>query len=146
MKKKGVEFNREYVSSSARDTMSYGKEFGKLLRERETIFLSGELGSGKTLFTKGIAYTLGVDELVTSPSFSIMNEYQGRLNLYHFDFYRIEDSEEIFGLLEDYLEKRGSVVVIEWGEKVMESLNVCTIVRFRIEGSRRIIRAERSGH
>ena len=115
--------NHEYRSSSFEDTVQYGKDLGKSLSGGEVIVLTGVLGSGKTAFTKGLAEALGVSDVVTSPSFALMNEYRGRLRLFHFDFYRIEDPAEMEDLLEDYVYRPDAITVIEWGERVIKRLD-----------------------
>ena len=84
------------------------------------ICLHGDLGSGKTVFTKGIAKALGIDENITSPTFNIIKEYDGELPLYHMDLYRLEEVEEDLGI-EDYFTK-GGVVVIEWADIIKDKL------------------------
>ncbi|MBR3617463.1 MAG: tRNA (adenosine(37)-N6)-threonylcarbamoyltransferase complex ATPase subunit type 1 TsaE [Acholeplasmatales bacterium] len=83
------------------------------------ICLNGDLGSGKTLFTKGFAHGLGIDE-ITSPTFTIIKEYHGELDLYHMDVYRLEDSNEEIGI-EEYFE-RGGVTIIEWSDMIKDIL------------------------
>ncbi len=106
------------VTKGPRQTKYIGKILGKILKGGEVICLIGELGSGKTCFTQGIALGLSVeDRYITSPTFVIINEYKGRVPLYHIDLYRIEDPEEIDSLgISEYFYK-GGVAVIEWAEK-----------------------------
>ena len=86
------------------------------------ICLIGDLGSGKTVFTKGFAEGIGVDEYITSPTFTIVNEYEGRLKFYHFDVYRITDPDELFDIgFEEYIYGNG-VCLIEWAEIVKEDI------------------------
>ncbi len=84
------------------------------------ICLNGELGSGKTVFTKGIAQALGIKETITSPTFTIIKEYLGEMNLYHMDVYRLDGSVEGIGI-EEYFNKNG-IVVIEWADTIKEIL------------------------
>ncbi|HEB32933.1 hypothetical protein LCGC14_1620740 [marine sediment metagenome] len=133
----------EYISKSFMDTINYGSDLGKTLKGGEVVLLTGGLGCGKTVFTKGIAGSLDIGENVTSPSFSIMNIYKGSLDLYHFDFYRIENISEMDDLLEDYLYSEEGVTVIEWGEKMAEKLNRFIIISFRIHEECRSISIER---
>jgi tRNA threonylcarbamoyladenosine biosynthesis protein TsaE len=135
----------ELISQSYSETVGYGSEFGKSLKGGEVVLLTGGLGCGKTVFTKGIAAALGITENVTSPSFSIMNIYSGNLNLYHFDFYRIDDRSEMDDLLEDYLYIREGVTVIEWGEKMEDILGRFYNILFTIRGDSRVITIERKG-
>ena len=106
----------EYFSKSVEDTFALAKRVAAKLVGGEAILLSGNLGAGKTTFTKGLAKALGVDDVVTSPTFTFMKEYKGRLDLYHFDMYRVSDEDELYELgLNDYLYKDG-VCVIEWNK------------------------------
>ncbi len=94
-----------------------GRRLGELVPAGTVIALNGDLGAGKTVFAQGVARGLGIGETVTSPSFVLMNVYQGRLTLYHFDFYRLEQNSELDSLdLEEYFEDEG-VVLVEWAEK-----------------------------
>ncbi len=105
------------MSESAEDTRRTGEEIGKRLSKGDVVTLHGTLGAGKTTLVKGIAAALGINEDITSPSFTIISEYLGRLPLYHMDLYRIDSIEE-FELIgpEEMLEGEG-VSVIEWAEK-----------------------------
>jgi tRNA threonylcarbamoyladenosine biosynthesis protein TsaE len=133
----------EFESRSAQDTLEYGRRLGSSFLGGEVVLLSGELGSGKTVLTKGIALGLGIRETVTSPSFAILNVYEGGKNLYHFDFYRLEDPPEMESMLEDYAYRKDGITVIEWGERIVGSLDEVLFVRVRIRGSHRLIVAER---
>ncbi len=108
-------------SFSPEQTESIGFEFGKNAKAGDVYCLSGDLGVGKTVFTRGFAKGLGVDEeYITSPTFTIINEYTGRLNLYHFDVYRIGSIEEMDDTgYEDYFFSDG-VCLIEWAEMIEE--------------------------
>lgn len=133
----------QFHSQSFEDTVKYGEKLGCSLRGGEVIILSGLLGSGKTAFTKGIALGIGIRETVTSPSFSILNEYRGEIDLYHFDFYRIDDSTEMEDLLEDYIYKDRGVVVIEWGDSILQSIQAYIYIQFKLTDSGRVISIER---
>lgn len=110
----------EITSRSVEDTKNLGFKLAKLLKPGDIICFEGDLGAGKTAFTQGIAHGLGIDDYVTSPTFNIIQEYQGRIPLYHMDVYRINDVEEMEDLgYEEYFFGRG-VVVIEWAEKIKE--------------------------
>lgn len=107
----------KYVSHSVEDTYRLAKTIADKLKGGEVILLNGNLGAGKTTFTKGLAKALGIDEVVTSPTFTFMKEYSGRLNLYHFDMYRAEDEDELYELgLSEYLYDSSGVCVIEWNK------------------------------
>ena len=114
---------REFISHNALETQSYAEALAKDFKGGEALLLVGEMGAGKTHFVKGLAKGLGVEEVVTSPTFALHNVYSGRLTLNHFDFYRIDDSEEvaILGLDEFFYDKNG-VAAIEWSENVKDLL------------------------
>ena len=113
----------EYYSNSMEETEALGMELAARLRPGDIVAYTGDLGAGKTAFTRGIARGLGLPEGVTSPTFTIVNEYEGgRLPLFHFDMYRLGDSEELFDIgWEDYL-ARGGVCAVEWSENVADAL------------------------
>ena len=117
----------EFVVHTEEDTVLLGKRLGEKLRRGDVVALDGTLAAGKTYFTKGIALGLEITEDITSPTFTIVSEYRGRLPLYHMDVYRLEGEEDFFGIgAEDMLYGDG-VCVIEWGEKVKEFLPEHTI-------------------
>jgi tRNA threonylcarbamoyladenosine biosynthesis protein TsaE len=112
------------ISRNSEDTFSIGKVIGESLKAGDIVALMGELGAGKTCLTQGIASGLGVPEQyqITSPTFTLINEYPGRLNLYHFDLYRLKVFQEIENMgYEEYLFGEG-VSVIEWAEKAIDVL------------------------
>lgn len=112
-------------TSSPEDTARIGEKLGALLRAGDVVCLNGGLGAGKTRFTQGLARGIGVSGPVTSPTFTIINEYQGRLSLYHMDVYRLNDPLEMEDLgYEDYFYPRLGVTVIEWADRVVELLPV----------------------
>ncbi len=113
----------EYITRSASETEKLGARLAQRLLPGDVIALRGGLGAGKTAFTRGLARGLGIGDPVTSPTYTIVNEYpQGRLPLFHFDMYRLRDAEELFDLgWEDYLD-RGGVCAVEWSENVWEAL------------------------
>ena len=107
----------EYIAKSINETYEIAKQVADKLKGKEIILLNGDLGAGKTTFTKGLAKALGISDVVTSPTFTFMKEYSGRLNLYHFDMYRVEEADELYELgLNDYLNMEGGVCVIEWNK------------------------------
>jgi len=111
-------------SGSDEQTLKLGRILGGLLKEGDVVGLMGELGSGKTRFTKGIAEGLGIPPtvVVTSPSFALVNEYQGEVTLYHMDIYRLESQGEFYSAgLEEYLYGSG-VAVMEWADRWPEVL------------------------
>ena len=126
----------QITTHSADETQALGKKLAESLRPGDVIAYFGDLGAGKTAFTRGIAEGLGVSEQVTSPTYTIVNEYlSGRLPLFHFDMYRLGSSDELFDIgWEDYL-SRGGVCAVEWSENVMDALPEDTVwVRIAREG------------
>ncbi|MDZ7337857.1 MAG: tRNA (adenosine(37)-N6)-threonylcarbamoyltransferase complex ATPase subunit type 1 TsaE [candidate division KSB1 bacterium] len=112
----------ERVSQSEEETVALGAELGALLGAGDVVALFGELGAGKTKFIQGVCEGLGVKRFVCSPSFVLINEYRGRLPVYHFDFYRIRDQEELAELgLEEYFYGEG-VCLVEWAERALHLL------------------------
>lgn len=112
------------ISNSVEETISAGERFAKSLRKGDCIALIGELGSGKTVFTKGIARGLGVKnaKYVNSPTFVIIKEYKGKLPLYHFDLYRLNDFNMFdISSYDEYLYGDG-ITVIEWADKILKFL------------------------
>lgn len=112
----------QVISASPEKTRSLGRTIGAALNPGEVIAVSGELGAGKTLFIKGLALGLGTDPRVpvTSPTYTILQEYPGQKNLFHFDFYRLDKIDEVLALgYEDYFYNDG-VAAIEWPEKFPE--------------------------
>src|SRR5690625_837639 len=103
---------RKINTSSEEETLKLASRLALLLRPGDVITLEGELGTGKTVFAKGIARGLGIKEIVTSPTFTIVKEYEGELPLYHMDVYRLEHSEEDIGFTE-YFNGKG-ISVVEW--------------------------------
>lgn len=111
-----------YMTRNPEETYKLGIQLGERLKPGIIISLNGDLGAGKTQFTKGIAKGLGVDDYITSPTFTIVNEYEGRLPFYHFDIYRIDDIEELYEIgFEEYIYGKG-VSVIEWGDMIGDIL------------------------
>jgi tRNA threonylcarbamoyladenosine biosynthesis protein TsaE len=108
--------------NSIEDTIKFGEKLGSLLKMGDIICLNGDLGAGKTTLSKSIGAGLGVKEYITSPTFTLINEYEGRLPLYHFDVYRLNSYEELEDLgVEDYFYGDG-VCLVEWAEKISEDL------------------------
>lgn len=99
--------------------MEFAKNFAKTIKAPKIIVLSGDLGAGKTTFTKGFAEGLGISEIITSPTFTLLNEYTGNERMYHFDMYRLSSKEEAYELgFEDYFKKNDGIVLVEWAENV----------------------------
>ena len=111
-----------FLSHNEQETEQIGESLACRLRAGDVIAYAGGLGAGKTAFTRGLARGLGFRGRVTSPTFTIVNEYEGTLPLFHFDMYRLESSDELFDIgWEDYL-ARGGVCAVEWSEKVADAL------------------------
>jgi tRNA threonylcarbamoyladenosine biosynthesis protein TsaE len=111
-----------YITHSAEETFELAGRIGGRLNGRAVFLLSGDLGAGKTVFAKGLAAGLGIDPAdVTSPSFTLINIYEGRLRLYHIDLYRLEQSDCAELGLEEVLEEQGAVTLIEWAERLGQS-------------------------
>jgi tRNA threonylcarbamoyladenosine biosynthesis protein TsaE len=110
----------EISSAMADETFAIGEKLGRLLEAGDVILLEGDLGAGKTTFTKGLAAGLGVQKAVNSPTFTIIKEYKGRLPLFHMDVYRLEDSFEDLGF-DEYFDGEG-VTVVEWAHFIKEQL------------------------
>ena len=109
------------ISHNEMELIALGKQLGKLLEKQDVIILSGDLGAGKTTFTKGIAKGLGIDQMIKSPTYTIVREYEGRLPLYHLDVYRIGNDPDSIDL-DDFLFGDGATI-IEWGELIEPSLS-----------------------
>lgn len=107
----------ELITNSPRQTGDLARYLGEIAQPGTLLVLDGPLGAGKTSFVQGLAQGLGITGIVNSPTFNIVKEYNGRLPLYHFDLYRLEDGEELWELgLDEYLNS-GGVCALEWGER-----------------------------
>ena len=136
----------ELLSHSPEETEDIGARLAETLKPGAVVAFTGDLGAGKTAFTRGLARGLGVPDRVTSPTFTIVNEYEGgRLPLFHFDLYRLGCADELFDIgWEDYL-ARGGVCAVEWSERMEELLEPGTIrvdLRRGEDESRRVITVE----
>ena len=123
------------VVNSHKETMEFSKEVAKIIKCGDVILLNGEIGAGKTTFTKYLLENLGVKSVVSSPTFTLLNEYDGVFPVYHFDMYRITNAEELYELgFEDYLNSKNSpyvktgLTLVEWPENVKEILPKDAIV------------------
>ena len=111
-----------FLSKSEKDTQEFAKGLASCLKAGNVIAFEGGLGAGKTAFTRGLAEGLGCTDSVSSPTFSIVNEYDGKIPLFHFDMYRIETLGELYSIgFFEYLE-RGGVCAIEWSENIYSAL------------------------
>jgi tRNA threonylcarbamoyladenosine biosynthesis protein TsaE len=135
---------QQTATASADETVSLGTKIGALLKAGDIITLHGSLGCGKTTIVKGIARALEIEEEITSPSFTLISEYEGRLPLYHMDLYRIDSVEEFELLGAEELLYGNGVSIIEWAEKIDQLLPPsCISITFRIEhDGRRDIRID----
>ena len=109
-----------FITNTVEETIELGKKIGRSLEPGDIICIDGDLGSGKTHLTKGIALGLGIDEHITSPTFNIVNEYEGKIKLYHFDVYRVNDPDEIAAIGFDEYIFSDAVSVIEWSDYIKE--------------------------
>ena len=133
---------REFISNSVAETESYAEQLASSFNGGEVLLLHGDLGAGKTHFVKGLARGLNVDDVVTSPTFALHNSYDGRLTLNHFDFYRIEDSEEVAILgLDEFFYDLHAVSAIEWSENIKPLLprNCISVTIDKLDENRRKI-------
>lgn len=119
-----------YLTDSPEQTETLGEKLAAKLRPGDVVAFTGDLGAGKTAFTRGIARGLGICESVCSPTYTIVNEYlTGTMPLFHFDMYRLGSSDELFDIgWEDYL-LRGGVCAVEWSENVQDALEDAIFVR-----------------
>ena len=130
--------NESFTTESPRATQALGEKLGKTLKQGDVIALMGDLGTGKTCLTQGIARGIGIapDEVVNSPSYILINEYNGPIPIYHIDLYRLEDSEEIAELgLSEYVEGDG-ICIIEWAERMADALpDTCIKIHITLAGA-----------
>lgn len=133
----------EFLSKSEKDTIEFAKRMAKDFKGGEVLLLNGDLGAGKTVFAKGIALGLGNEGVITSPTFTIMNMYKGRLNFYHFDMYRIEDESELIELgFGEYIGASDAVCAIEWSSRTPSLLpdNSITVEIIKIDDETRLVK------
>jgi len=127
----------KYISNNTNDTIALGKKIGQKLKPGDVVALIGNLGAGKTVFTKGIAAGLGVKaaKYVNSPTFVLIKQYKGKLPLYHFDLYRVDSQEQVKEIgYEEYFYGDG-VTVVEWADKIEDLLPAKYLrVEFNIKG------------
>lgn len=110
------------VLKGLKETEEFGQKLGSLLEGGDLLSLTGDLGAGKTTLTKSIGIGLEISDYITSPTFTLINEYKGRVWLYHFDVYRLEGEEDLLDLgYEDYFYSNG-VTIVEWGDKIEDIL------------------------
>ena len=132
------------TTRSEKETEALGERLAKCLRAGAVVALYGDLGAGKTAFVRGMARGLDIRESVSSPTFTIVNEYPGDPALFHFDMYRLKNAEELYGIgWEDYLDRNG-ICVTEWSERIEEALpeDAVRVTIERLGDSERSIRVE----
>ena len=136
----------EYRTETPQETEALGEALGRVLPPGSVEAYTGGLGAGKTAFTRGLARGLGIQDRVTSPTYTIVNEYEGgRLPLFHFDWYRLSDAEELFDIgWEDYL-SRGGVCAVEWSENAPEAFDAPVRVTIWQAGEARLISIQGDG-
>ena len=111
---------KEFITNSVEETLAAAAEVAAQLSAGDIILYEGDMGAGKTHFTKGIAKFLNVDDEVTSPTFALVNEYSGDLPLFHFDLYRIDSYDDLYAIgFFDYLDRDG-IIAAEWSENIAE--------------------------
>jgi tRNA threonylcarbamoyladenosine biosynthesis protein TsaE len=110
------------ITTSAAQTRALGEVLGRVLRPGDVVVLAGDLGSGKTTFAQGVATALGITEPVTSPTYTIVHEYEGRVPLVHVDVYRLERLAELYDLGLEELTDDARAMLIEWGDIVAQAL------------------------
>ena len=132
----------EFITNSPEETEKIGEKLAKVLPAGTILAYRGDLGAGKTAFTRGLARGLGANEPVTSPTYTIVNEYlSGKLPLFHFDMYRLRSADDLFDIgWEDYLDRNG-ICAVEWSENVAEAMEDAIFITIQKTGenSRRII-------
>ena len=112
----------EYITNNEKETEAIGEQFGRRVKDGTVVAMYGDLGAGKTAFVRGMARGMGIDTRVSSPTFTIVNEYLGDRTLIHFDMYRLGSADELFDIgWEDYL-NRGAVLAVEWSENIVGAL------------------------
>ena len=125
----------EIITTNEKETETAGANFAKSLNSGSVVALYGDLGAGKTAFVRGMARGMGLDSRVVSPTFTIVNEYSGEQELFHFDMYRLSSGDELFDIgWEDYL-SRGGICAVEWSENVEDAF----------DGTELIVRIEKQG-
>ena len=135
----------EFIAENLQDTIDFAQEFAKSLRQGDVVLLYGDLGAGKTTFVRQVCKALGVEDEVTSPTFTLLNEYYGTMPIYHFDMYRLGGKDEALEMgFDEYfdVDSLDGIVVVEWPEQV-EGLITCPHINVEIkkidDNSREII-------
>lgn len=141
----------EFITNSEQETSAAAAETAKRLKIGDVILYEGEMGAGKTAFTKGLAEFFGTEEEVTSPTFALVHEYTGRVPIFHFDLYRISGYDDLYAVgFFDYLD-RGGIIAAEWSENVagledeLENVVKIRIVKLSEDGRKITVTGERFG-
>jgi len=135
---------KRIITKSSQETFDFGKYLGEAIDFPLIIFLQGEMGAGKTLFSKGFVAGMGLDDEVTSPTYTIVNEYGNPPRIFHFDLYRLQDPDELYEMgFEDYL-SQGCTLLLEWPDLVLEDqfepkLEICLVSHLETPEQREII-------
>lgn len=132
---------QKFITSSAEETEAVAENFARTLKGTEVIAMFGSMGAGKTAFTRGLARGLGIDEGVSSPTFALVNEYNGKFNMYHFDMYRVGSWDDLYSTgFFDYQDN--GIMIIEWSENIEEFLpenHITVKIDILDENTRKII-------
>lgn len=147
---KETDMKQEWLLKDEADTQRLGRELAKALQPGDVVALTGDLGTGKTALTKAVAAGLGVTDMITSPTFTIVCEYHsGRLPLYHFDVYRVSDPDELFEIgFEEYVFGKG-VCLIEWAdlvEDILPAQTICVALRYGAAPQERMVSIQWPGN
>jgi tRNA threonylcarbamoyladenosine biosynthesis protein TsaE len=123
----------KYITTNEKETFDLGVSIGETLRKGDIITLDGDLGAGKTVLTKGICSYFNVKDYVTSPTYTIVNEYSGDIKIYHFDIYRLCEEEELYNIgFYDYLEDEG-ISIVEWAVNIPEAFEGYNIIKITVK-------------
>lgn len=124
----------EFCTKSELETRQFAQKIGERLNPGDVVLFTGDMGAGKTAFTKGLAEFFEVSDEVTSPTFALVHEYSGRVNIFHFDLYRLSGFDDLYATgFFDYLD-RGGILVVEWSENISElELELENVVKISIE-------------
>ncbi len=117
-----------FITKTPDETIDLGRKIGRLLKKGDILAMQGTLAAGKTTITKGIAESLGVTDTITSPTFCLISEYEGKMPLYHMDVYRLEGTDDFENLGTDDMLYGEGISIIEWSEKIMDALPKKTII------------------
>ena len=122
----------KYITKNENETFKLGFEFAKSLKPNDIITLDGDLGAGKTVFTKGICAYFNVTDYVTSPTYTIVNEYTGDIKIYHFDIYRLYEEEELYNIgFYDYL-CDNAISIVEWSKNIPEAFLSYNVIKVTV--------------